>query len=150
MAKSQETFSKKEKEKRKQQKKKEKQERLAERRANVKEGKSLEDMMAYVDANGNLTNTPPDPTKKTVIREQDIVIGSRNMEGVDTDPVKKGRVMFFNGSKGYGFIKDEATQESVFVHASALTFVPKDNDRVSFETQRGPKGLTAVNIKKIG
>jgi cold shock CspA family protein len=149
MGKSQETFSKKEKEKKKQQKKKEKQERLAERRANAKDGKSLEEMMAYVDEFGNISSTPPDKTKKTVVREQDIVIGSRNIEGATNQALRKGKVMFFNTSKGYGFIKDDMSQESIFVHSNSLSIVIKDNDRVSFETQRGIKGLTAVNVKKI-
>jgi cold shock CspA family protein len=150
MAKSQETFNKKEKEKKKQQKRKEKEQRLAERRANAKEGKSLEEMMAYVDANGNITNTPPDPTaKKIVVKEEDIVIGSRNMEGVESNTIRKGRVMSFNSAKGYGFIKDEQTQESLFVHTNSLTSPIKENDRVTFETQRGNKGLSAVNVKKI-
>jgi cold shock CspA family protein len=149
MGKSQETFSKKEKEKKKQQKKREKEERLAERRANAKEGQTLEDMLAYVDEFGNITSTPPDKTKKTVVREQDIVIGSRNTEGAESTSIRKGRVMFFNTSKGYGFIKDEQTQESIFVHINALNIPIKDNDKVTFETQRGPKGLTAINFKKV-
>jgi hypothetical protein len=64
MARSQETFNKKEAEKRKAQKRKEKEQRKEERKANAKEGKSLEEMMAYVDEDGNITSTPPDPTKK--------------------------------------------------------------------------------------
>src|SRR5947207_1435171 len=100
MAKSQETFSKKEKEKKKLQKRREKEERLAERRANAKEGQTLEDMMAYVDEYGNITSTPPDKTKaKTIIREQDIVIGSRNTEGATPASLRKGRIMFFNTAK---------------------------------------------------
>jgi cold shock CspA family protein len=150
MGKSQETFSKKEKEKKKQQKKREKEERLAERRANAKEGKTLEDMMAYVDEYGNISATPPDQTKKTVVREEDIVIGSRNFEGATSSSIRKGRVMFFNTSKGYGFIKDEQTQESIFVHINSLNIPIKDNDKVTFETQRGLKGLTAINVKKVG
>jgi hypothetical protein len=101
-----ETFSKKEKEKRKQQKKKEKEQRKAERKANAKNGGSLEDMMAYVDENGNISSTPPDPNKKKVIKESEIVIGSRNIEGANANTVKKGKITYFNTAKGYGFIKD--------------------------------------------
>lgn len=142
------TFSKKENEKKKQQKRKEKEQRKAERKANAKTGASLEDMMAYVDENGNITATPPDPTKKTVINENDIVLGSRNIEGATVEVIRKGRVTYFNTSKGYGFIKDLKTQESIFVHANALTFPVKENDMVTFQTERGFKGLSAVGVKK--
>ena len=77
MAKSKETFSKKETEKNKQKKKKEKEQRREERKANAKSGSSLEDMLAYVDENGNISSTPPDPTKKRVFKEEDIEIGVR-------------------------------------------------------------------------
>lgn len=143
------TFSKKEKEKKKQQKKKEKEERKAERKANSKPGQSLEDMMAYVDENGNISSKPPDVTKKRVINENDIVIGSRNIEGLFVPELRKGRVTFFNDAKGYGFIKDLKTQESIFVHATSLTITLKENDMVTFETENGFKGLNAVQVKKV-
>jgi cold shock CspA family protein len=144
-----ETFGKKEKEKRKQQKKKEKEQRKADRKANAKDTTSLEDMMAYVDENGNLSSQPPDPTKKKVVKEQEIVIGSRNFGGVEAPSVRKGRVTYFNSAKGYGFIKDMVTQESVFVHVNALSTPIKENDFVSFQTEQGLKGLSAVSVKKM-
>lgn len=144
-----ETFNKKEKEKKKQQKKKEKEQRKAERKANAKTGQSLDDMMAYVDENGNIVSTPPDPSKKKIINENDIVLGSRNIEGVNTNPIRKGRVTYFNTAKGYGFIKDLQTDESIFVHTLALSAPVKENDIVSFETENGFKGLNAVRVKKV-
>jgi cold shock CspA family protein len=143
-----ETFNKKEKEKRKQQKRKEKELKKAERKANAKSGQSLEDMTAYVDENGNISSTPPDPTKKKIIKESDIVLGSRNLEGAIKASLRKGRVSYFNAAKGYGFIKDIQSGESIFVHSSALTFLIKENDTVTFETENGFKGLNAVNVKK--
>jgi cold shock CspA family protein len=142
-----ETFSKKEKEKRKKQKKQEKEQRKADRKANAKKG-GLEEMMAYVDENGNISDTPPDPTKKRVIVESEIVIGSRNIEGADTNPIRKGRVTFFNTAKGYGFIKDSLTQESVFVHVNSLTIPIKENDTVTFQIEYSVKGATATMVKK--
>jgi cold shock CspA family protein len=144
-----ETFKKKEKEKKKQQKKKEKEQRKAERKANAKTGQSLDQMMAYVDENGNISNSPPDPNKKQVISQNEIVLGSRNIEGAISNAIRKGRVTYFNDAKGYGFIKDIRTEESIFVHANALTIVIKENDMVSFETERSVKGLNAVQVKKI-
>ena len=61
MAKSKETFNKKEKEKKRLKKKQEKMEKMQERKANAEKGKSLDEMMAYIDENGNLSSTPPDP-----------------------------------------------------------------------------------------
>ena len=144
-----ETFNKKEKEKKKQQKKQEKEQRKADRKANSKTGQSLEDMMAYVDEYGNITSTPPDPNRKQIINTNDIVIGSRNIEGLEPDPARKGRVTYFDTAKGYGFIKDLKSQESIFVHSKSLTIIIKENDMVSFETERGVKGLNAIQVKKI-
>jgi cold shock CspA family protein len=143
-----ETFNKKEKEKKRLQKRKEKEQKKQERKANSKEGKTLDEMMAYVDENGNISDTPPDPLKKRNIKEGDIVIGSRNTEGFEPPVViRKGRVTFFNTAKGYGFIKDLQTQESIFVHANSLTVLIKENDKVTFETEMGYKGLSAIKVK---
>ena len=144
-----ESFGKKEKEKKRQQKRKEKDQRKAERKANAKSGQSLEDQMAYVDENGNISASPPDPGKKKVIKESDILLGSRNIEGMTPVSIRKGKITYFNVAKGYGFIKDLQSQASIFVHSKSLTFVPKENDIVSFETESGVRGLNAVNVKKV-
>ena len=143
-----ETFSKKEKEKKKQQKKKEKEQRKSDRKANAKSGQSLDEMMAYVDENGNISSKPPDLSKKVAINENEIVIGSRNIEGMEVNPIRKGRVTYFNTAKGYGFIKDLRTQESIFVHTNALETPIKENDMVSFHTENSVRGLNAVQVKK--
>ncbi|WP_443936615.1 cold-shock protein [Pedobacter sp. MW01-1-1] len=149
MAKSQATYSKKENEKKRLKKKNEKQEKKEERQANKKSGLSLEDMMAYVDENGNITSTPPDPNKKKVINTEDIQIGIARQENIiDENPVKKGTVSFFNESKGYGFIKQTDTQDSIFVHANGLITQIKEGDKVSFEIEMGQKGPTAVKVSK--
>jgi cold shock CspA family protein len=148
MAKSQTTFSKKEKEKKKLQKRKDKAERKEVRKANATDGSKLENMMAYVDENGNISSTPPDPAKKTILRNEDIEIGSRNKEGARSNFGRKGRLTFFNTAKGYGFIKDEESQESLFVHSNDISQVLKENDKVIFDAQRGPKGMAAINVKK--
>jgi len=151
MARPQETFNKKELEKKRLQKRKEKEQKKEERKASAKEGKSLEDMMAYVDENGNITSTPPDPTKKRAIKTEDIVIGSSNFGSVNQGggAARKGKVAFFNTSKGFGFIKDSENGESIFVHSNGLLTPIKENDMVSFETERGFKGLNAVKVKVI-
>jgi cold shock CspA family protein len=150
MAKSQETWNKKETEKKRQQKKKEKEQKKEERRASAKEGSSLDDMMAYVDENGNISSTPPDPSKKRKINEADIAIGVPKQEAVQAEVVRKGTVTFFNDSKGYGFIKDQETQESIFVHLNGLIDKIKENNRVTFEVEMGQKGPNAVKVKVVG
>ena len=69
MGKSQETFSKKEKEKKRIKKKQDKDQKKEERKANAVKGKTLEEMFAYVDENGNISTTPPDPNKKHVFKK---------------------------------------------------------------------------------
>jgi hypothetical protein len=64
MGRSQETFSKKEREKKRLSKRKEKEEKKAERKANSSKGKGLEGMLAYVDENGMISQTPPDTKRK--------------------------------------------------------------------------------------
>jgi len=75
MAKSPETFKKKELEKKRLKKQNEKREKKLERKTSSNKGKDLEDMMAYVDENGNITSTPPDPSKRKKINAEDIQIG---------------------------------------------------------------------------
>ncbi len=148
MGKSQETFNKKEREKKRIKKRQEKQMKREERKANS-DGGGLDNMMAYVDAYGNITDTPPDETQKEEIDASSIEIGIPKAEDrEDVSPVKKGRVAFFNHDKGYGFIKDLGADMKYFVHISACEEPINDHDKVVFELERGPKGLTAVNVKK--
>jgi cold shock CspA family protein len=65
------------------------------------------------------------------------------------DPIRKGTVSFFNDSKGFGFIRDSETKESVFVHANNLLEEIKEGNLVSFEVEMGHKGPTAVKVKLI-
>jgi cold shock protein len=63
--------------------------------------------------------------------------------------MKEGKVKFFNESKGFGFIKDNATSEEYFVHVSGLVDTVNEDDEVTFELQQGRKGLNAVNVKLV-
>jgi len=151
MGKSQETFNKKEKEKKKLKKKKDKEEKKEERKANSSKGQSFESMLAYVDENGNISSTPPDPKKMKSIKKEDIQIGiSKHVAGDDEKNVRKGSVTFFNDSKGYGFIKDETNGESIFVHLNGLVDKVKEGDKVTFDVEKTPKGANAIDVKKVG
>lgn len=143
-----ETWNKKEREKKKRQNKKEKAERRQERRET--KSADYEDMIAYIDENGNLSSTPPDPKKKFIVNVEDIEIGVPKQEELNPeDLIRTGVVTFFNNDKGYGFIKDKETHESVFVHINSLSEPIKENNVVTFETEMGPKGANAVNVKLV-
>lgn len=148
MGRSQESFNKKEVRTRKEKKRKEKEKK----RLAAKEGEkksSLDDMIAYVDEHGMISSMAPDPTKKKeVIKVEDIEIGVPNRGSSEKiDPIRKGVVSFFNDSKGYGFIRDLETNESVFVHINNVLEDIKEGNMVSFEVEMGPKGLAASQVK---
>jgi cold shock CspA family protein len=142
MAKSGQTFNKKEKEKNRAKQRQEKAEKMEERKANAKKGKSLDEMMAYIDEDGNISSTPPDPSKRRTINAEDIEIGVPKYVPEEEEAVRTGVVSLF------GFIKDLKTGESVFVHVNGLTERIVENNKVSFEVEQGPKGLNAYNVKK--
>jgi cold shock CspA family protein/uncharacterized FlaG/YvyC family protein len=151
MAKSQDSFNKKEKEKKRVKKNQEKQERREQRKADKLEGgtKSFDDMISYVDENGNFSSTPPDPSKRTVIKVEDIILGAASRYTTPEETTRHGRVKFFNDEKGYGFIVDTETKDSVFVHINNLNDPIRENDRVTYEVEMGPKGANAVNVNLV-
>jgi len=148
MARSQETFGKKEVRIKKEKKRKEKEKKKLERKEGGG-GKSFDDMIAYVDEYGKITSTPPDLTKKrVVINAEDIQTSIPKSIASDTnEKIRKGVVTFFNDSKGFGFIKDSANQQSVFVHVNGLLDPINENNIVTFEIVSGAKGPNAINVK---
>ncbi|SMC81073.1 cold-shock protein [Moheibacter sediminis] len=63
--------------------------------------------------------------------------------------MNKGVVKFFNETKGFGFITPEDGGDDVFVHVSGLRSNVRENDKVSYDLERGKKGLNAVNVTVI-
>ncbi len=61
--------------------------------------------------------------------------------------MKNGTVKFFNESKGFGFILDNATGNDIFVHMSGLADDIRQNDEVTFDVKEGLRGLNAVNVR---
>ncbi|MCW5898441.1 MAG: cold shock domain-containing protein [Flavobacteriales bacterium] len=141
------TFEKREKEKKRQQKQEEKKRKKEERKAN-KSGGGLENMMAYVDEFGRITDTPPDPTKRVEIDASQIELGVPKRPEEEAPSEYHGKVDFFDTSKGFGFIREQGTQERFFVHVTGLLDDIQEGDKVVFEVERGPKGLNAVRVKK--
>jgi cold shock protein len=77
--------------------------------------------------------------------------GSTATEGRRSS-VAQGKVKWFNGQKGYGFITTDEG-EDVFVHYSAIGGsgfrTLEQGQRVQFEVTQGPKGLQAANVAKL-
>ncbi|MCE2822202.1 MAG: cold-shock protein [Bacteroidota bacterium] len=61
--------------------------------------------------------------------------------------MRTGTVKFFNTTKGFGFIIDSSTGEEIFVHVSGVVGDIRQGDTVTFETQKGKKGVNAVNVQ---
>ncbi len=137
------SFNKRELEKKKEQKRKEKLQRKEERKAGGVS--SFDDMIAYVDENGFITDTPPDPTKKQEIDLEDIEVSTPKKEEIE-DPILRGRVEHFNTEKGYGFIKNLSGVDKYFFHISNAPAEIAEGNTVTFELERGDRGMNAVKI----
>jgi len=149
MGKAHESFGKKETRTKQEKKRKEKEKKRLERKEN-KGGGSLEDMIAYVDEFSNLTSTPPDPANRKVVNTEDIVIGvPRNQEQDSEESVLRGIVSFFDTTKGFGFIRDLTNRRDIYVHVSDLLEPIRENQEVTFDVAKGPKGFSAKNVKVI-
>ncbi len=61
--------------------------------------------------------------------------------------MKTGEIKIFNEQKGFGFIREDGTNQEFFVHVTGLVDEVKAGDRVSFEVQEGRKGINAVNVR---
>ena len=107
---------------------------------------SFDDMIAYVDENGMITSTPPaENIKKEEINLDEIIIATPKKE--DEEPViLRGRVEFFNEARGFGFIKDLAGVDKYFFHVNNVVGNISEGNIVTFDLERGVKGMNAVNI----
>ncbi|KQS93147.1 MULTISPECIES: cold-shock protein [Chryseobacterium] len=140
------SFSKKENFKKKQAKLKEKALRREDRKDNNDKGKTLDDMLMYVDENGQLTSVPPENREKIEISLDDIQLGAAPIE--EEELRKTGIVTFFS-EKGYGFITEDRSKENVFFHSNNATEILKKGNKVSYEKERSPKGFSAIDIKIV-
>ena len=62
--------------------------------------------------------------------------------------MQKGTVKFFNQAKGFGFIVPQSGGAEIFVHSTGLKEQIREHDAVSFEVEKGKKGLSAINVKR--
>jgi cold shock CspA family protein len=134
--------NKRELEKKREQKRVDKQKRKEARKANSGDN-SFENMIAYVDENGLISDQVPD--KKSVVNAEDIAVSTLPKQKEELVPLK-GRVEHFNQSKGYGFIKDLGSTEKYFFHISDAFPDITEGSKVGFELEKGRKGMNAVRI----
>ena len=149
MGRSQESFNKKEVRKKKEKKRLDKEKKRLARKEGDKKG-GLDAMIAYVDENGMLTDTPPDPKAKKKTKVEDIEVSIPKQDDTyKADPIRKGKLTFWNDSKGYGFIRDSESQVSVFVHVNEFQDDIMEGNTVTFEVEKGLKGPAAVRVKLV-
>lgn len=152
MGRSQQTFSKSEKEKKRLKKREDKRKKMEARKAEKEANGSDGIPIAYVDYNGNLTDTPPDPENRIEIEAEHIEVSIPKTlpgEKEEYDPIRTGKVNFFDSSKGFGFIIDSEDNEKYFCHVSGLIDEISENDKVQFELEKGQRGMNAVKVKLI-
>lgn len=139
------TVDKRENEKKRLAKRAEKQKKKDEKKSSNKVS-NFDDMIAYVDENGMLTSTPPaENIKKEEIKLEEIII-STPKKGKEEPVIRRGRIEFFNTAKGFGFIKDLAGVEKFFFHVNNVLTDIAENDIVTYDLERGMKGMNAVNV----
>ncbi|TDS62122.1 cold-shock protein [Myroides indicus] len=140
------SFGKKENSKKKAKKQQEKAARREDRKTNNNKGKDFDDMIVYVDVNGNFTSIPPHLQN----REEDLAKAKRPDSNTEDTPENAftGTVTYFS-EKGYGFITEDRTGENVFFHHGQLNQTVNKNDRVGYKKEGTPKGYKAIDIKVI-
>lgn len=142
MAKNQLTFKKKETAKKKQQKKQEKQERREINKSNNNKGKALEEMFAYVDEFGNISDTPP--TQPYKFKEEDLM-RPQDME----DEFLHGKVSYYNEAGSYGFIRDNLSRETVYFNDRLAGMQLSLNQQVKYKYTRTKQGNQITEVELI-
>lgn len=139
------TVDKRENEKKRLAKRAEKQKKKEEKKLSGKTS-SFEDMIAYVDENGVISSTPPaENFKKEEIKQEEIQISVPKKEK-EEPVILRGKIDFFNTSKGFGFIKELSSGERYFFHVNNVLSNITEGNIVTFDLERGLKGMNAVNV----
>ncbi|SFS45765.1 cold-shock protein [Sphingobacterium wenxiniae] len=142
MSRNQLTFKKKERAKKQQQKKQEKLERREFNKSNNSKGKSLEDMFAYVDEFGNISDRPPEKPYK--FKETDL---ERPKD--PTEEFQYGKVSYYNEAGHYGFVRDNQTRDTVYFNDTLAGMVLQLNQNVKYKYIRTKQGNQISEIELI-
>ncbi|GGH17174.1 hypothetical protein GCM10011418_19960 [Sphingobacterium alkalisoli] len=132
MGQSQITFRKKEQAKKKQLKKQHKQEKKEFNKQNNDKGKSFEEMFAYVDEYGNISDTPP--LTKYEFKEEDL------LRPEVEDEYNYGKVSYYNDQGHYGFIRDNLSRQTVYFNDNLVGFVLKIDQKVKYKYRSSKQG----------
>ncbi len=144
MSKSFHSFNKKEREKKKAKKREDKKKRKEERKNNP-EAAEKDDMIAYLDADGNIIDSPLEEKVENNIEDIEISVPKKSAESRK----KKGRLVQYNEERGYGFIESLDGAEKVFVHMSEFIDEIQVRNMVSYETEKSDRGLRAIKVEKL-
>jgi len=147
MGRAKETFGKKEVRNKQAKKRKEKEKRRQERKE--KGSDSFDDMIAWVDENGNICSEPPDADQKEEVDAEQIEVSVPKGGAKIKDMLNTGKIKNYDENKGYGFIYCNQLNDSVFFHINDCEQDIQTGDKVEFKTENGPRGLKAFNINKI-
>lgn len=140
------SYNKKARQQKRAKKQQDKLERREERKAHNNKGKGMEEMIVYLDENGNFTDVPPEKQHRTEIEVEDIQLGAKP-EAAQTEFT--GVLTSFFQDKSFGFITEDNTRLSVFVHSNNFSEPIQEKDKVIFEKERTPKGYAAIKVRKI-
>lgn len=140
-----ESFTKKEYTKKKMKKLQDKQLRRESRKDNNNKGKTLNEMIVYVDVNGHFTQVPPHLQN----RDADLAKAKHIKESVvDLNADFTGIVNFLS-EKGFGFITEDKTRENIFFHIVQASQTIEKHNKVGYKKELTSKGYQAVEIKKL-
>ncbi|RAJ08340.1 cold shock CspA family protein [Chitinophaga skermanii] len=142
------SFSKKANQNKRAKAKEDKAAKMRDRKLNNNKGKGLEDMLAYIDENGNLSSKPPKETTEFEIDASDMTV-KEITPNAPKDTANTGIVSFYNSAKGFGFISVKGSSDRIFFHNRNLLQPVQENDHVTFEVERTARGNSAVDVKKV-
>lgn len=140
MSRNQLTFKKKERAKKQQQKKQEKVQKRELSKSNNDKGKALEEMFAYVDEYGNISDTPPE--KKYEFKEEDL-----QRPADPTEEYRYGKVSYYNEVGHYGFVRDNLSRETVYFNDKIVGMVLNIDQKVKYKYIRTKQGNQISEIE---
>lgn len=139
------SFSKKENSKKKSKKLIDKTARRELRKTHNNKGKSLDEMIVYVDVNGQFTSVPPHLQN----REEDLAKAAKAAKKADVQqPTHFTGIITYFSEKGYGFITEDESRDNIFFHQKDVINVVQKHDKVTYKKEYTPKGYKATEIKK--